>query len=77
MPRTELNVNSDVESKAEPPDHLDEDSPFRLILQEEQPVAPVPSPLTQPAPAMSEAARRLAETVDAGRPPMDLRIRRA
>ncbi len=62
-----------VDTPAAPAENLDDDPVFRLILQEERPVAPVPSPLTQPAPAMSESARRLAESVDAGRPPMDLR----
>ena len=62
-----------VDASATPTDNLDDDPMFRLILQEERPVAPVPSPLTQPAPAMSDSARRLAETVNADRSPMDLR----
>jgi iron complex outermembrane recepter protein len=61
------------DTSAQPAENIDDDPVFRLILQEERPVAPVPSPLTQPAPAMSDSARRLAETVDAGRPLMDLR----
>jgi iron complex outermembrane recepter protein len=68
---TDSPISSDVQRDY--PDNLDDDPVFRLILQEERPIAPVPSPLVQPAPPLPESAQRLADSINAPNGMVDLR----